>query len=328
MTTTDDSSPSRADYDSPWKEVLEFYFEPFMLFFFPDAHSEIDWSREHTFLDKELQQVVRDSQTGRRLVDKLVRVYLKDGRERWILVHVEVQGSPETGFSRRMFVYHYRLDDHHDRKVASFAVLADDDPEFRPDRYEYNVLGCKVSLQFRTAKLLDYERRWDELQESHNVFAVVVMAYLKARTTRKDPQKRLAWKIELTKMLYDRAYSRKDILELFRFIDWVMALPKELERGFEDAIIEYEEGRQMQYVTSIERRATDRGVKKGTLKTTCENLVDVLEIRFESIPGFIMDGISKLDDLSTLKMLHKKAVPVGSMEEFEQVFIDATKAPG
>jgi hypothetical protein len=26
------------DHDSPWKEVLEAYFEAFMDFFFPDAH--------------------------------------------------------------------------------------------------------------------------------------------------------------------------------------------------------------------------------------------------------------------------------------------------
>ena len=35
----------RMDYDSPWKEILEAFFEEFMVFFFPMAHSEIDWSK-------------------------------------------------------------------------------------------------------------------------------------------------------------------------------------------------------------------------------------------------------------------------------------------
>ena len=31
-----------ADYDSPWKEILDRYFEPFMAFSFPQIHAEID----------------------------------------------------------------------------------------------------------------------------------------------------------------------------------------------------------------------------------------------------------------------------------------------
>jgi hypothetical protein len=58
-----------SDYDSPWKEVLDLYFESFMAFFFPDAHADIDWSRNYQALDKELQQVVREAETGRYVAD-------------------------------------------------------------------------------------------------------------------------------------------------------------------------------------------------------------------------------------------------------------------
>jgi hypothetical protein len=33
----------QSDYDSPWKEALEQYFEAFLALFFPDAHAVIDW---------------------------------------------------------------------------------------------------------------------------------------------------------------------------------------------------------------------------------------------------------------------------------------------
>jgi len=59
-------TPPQTDYDSPWKEALERFFEPFMAFFFPAAHAGIDWSRGYTFKDKELQRVVRDADLGRR----------------------------------------------------------------------------------------------------------------------------------------------------------------------------------------------------------------------------------------------------------------------
>jgi hypothetical protein len=58
-----------SDYDSPWKEVLDLYFESFMALFFPDAHDDIDWSRNYEALDKELQQVVREAETGRYVAD-------------------------------------------------------------------------------------------------------------------------------------------------------------------------------------------------------------------------------------------------------------------
>ena len=64
-------SEERADYDSPWKEALERYFEAFMAFFFAQAHRDIEWSRGYEFLDKELHQVTPDAALGRRRVDKL-----------------------------------------------------------------------------------------------------------------------------------------------------------------------------------------------------------------------------------------------------------------
>ena len=62
-----------ADYDSPWKEMLELYFQEFMAFFFPEIATEIEWEAGYEFLDKELQQVVRDADLGRRIADKLAQ---------------------------------------------------------------------------------------------------------------------------------------------------------------------------------------------------------------------------------------------------------------
>jgi hypothetical protein len=46
-----------ADFDSPWKEALDVYFQAFLAFFFPLIHDDIDWSRAFESLDKELQQI-------------------------------------------------------------------------------------------------------------------------------------------------------------------------------------------------------------------------------------------------------------------------------
>lgn len=57
MTTTTQTD----EYDSPWKEAIERFFKPFLLFFFPQVHNEIDWSKGYEFLDKELQKIMRDA---------------------------------------------------------------------------------------------------------------------------------------------------------------------------------------------------------------------------------------------------------------------------
>lgn len=68
-----------SDYDSPWKEALDSFFQAFLAFFFPAIHAEIDWSRGHEMLDEELQQVVREAELGRRHVDQLVKVWRQNG---------------------------------------------------------------------------------------------------------------------------------------------------------------------------------------------------------------------------------------------------------
>ena len=60
---------SNDHYDSPWKSAIERYFPEFMEFYFPAAHAEIDWSKDHVFLDQELQAVVQDAELGKRFVD-------------------------------------------------------------------------------------------------------------------------------------------------------------------------------------------------------------------------------------------------------------------
>src|SRR6266511_2466622 len=92
-----DSSAMSADYDGAWKEFLEIYLRPFLEFCFSRAASRVDWSQPVIFLDKELQEVVRDSELGKLRADKLIRVGCLAGQEEWVLIHVEVQSQPDEG---------------------------------------------------------------------------------------------------------------------------------------------------------------------------------------------------------------------------------------
>jgi hypothetical protein len=165
--------------------------------------------------------------------------------------HLLKKSQEEGRFGERMFVYYYRLRDKYDLPIASLAILGDERDTWRPQPFQDELWGCRVQFEFPIVKLLDYVPFWTQLEADQNPFAIVVMAHLKTKETRNDAIARKEWKFRLTRGLYERGYERQDILNLFRFIDWILELTDDLKRSFRDELEEYERERQMPYVTSI-----------------------------------------------------------------------------
>ncbi|MCU0469742.1 MAG: Rpn family recombination-promoting nuclease/putative transposase [Arcicella sp.] len=97
--------------DILWKGIIEDLFEFFICYFYPESDTLFDFTKGFVFLDKELEQLFPISENNRRFADKLVKVYTKEGNEKWILVHIEVQGYEDKNFADRMFTYYYRIFD-------------------------------------------------------------------------------------------------------------------------------------------------------------------------------------------------------------------------
>ena len=258
-------SDKNQNFDTPWKEIIEFFFPQFMEFFVPGAMESIDWTKKIKFLDTELQKITKDSVLGRRHTDKLVEVILKDKNKtrKWVLIHVEIQAQKDIEFSERMFVYNYRIYDRYKIPVTSIAILADDSPCWKPLPFKYGMWGSVMKLDYLKTKLLDYKTKWSYLEKEDNPFAIVVMAHLKAIETKKNNSLRKQWKTELTKLLYEKGYSKAEVLNLYSFIDWVLYLPEALEKAFLEEIREYEEEKKMPYVTSAERIGRQEGRQEG-----------------------------------------------------------------
>jgi hypothetical protein len=310
------------EFDSPWKDILEQYLEAFLQFFFPTLHAQVDWSRGYEFLDKELQKVVREAVTKSRRVDKLVKVWLKNQEEVFLYIHVEIQGQVEANFAQRMFIYHYRLYDRYGAQVMSLAILRDDRADWQPQHYSYENFGCELSFRFPIVKLLNYNQQWADLERSHNPFAHVVRVHLKGLETQTNPQQRLDWKIKLYQSLCESHYQPQKILELFRFLDWVLVLPEPLTIKFDKFVQQYEEAKSMRYVTSIERlgiqRGIQQGIQQGILQTAREDVIKVLQIRFPKVPEQLINQINQLEAQEKLSQLLEVAVLSQSLAEFEQ----------
>jgi hypothetical protein len=300
------------DYDSPWKEALDAYFEPFVALVFPKIHAQIDWSRSHEALDKEFQQIVREGEIGRRYVDKLVKVWKPGGEECWVLIHVEVQTTHDASFSERMYVYHYRIYDRYNRAVASLAVLADDDPEWRPQEFRSQLFDCVASLRFPAQKLLDFAAHEAELEASSNPFSKVVLAHLKARLTHDNPDGRQAWKLRLVRGLYERGFSTQDVRELFRVIDWLMELPPLRDEAFWEDVEKIQEERRMPFISTPERVGYVRGLRKG--------IESLLKLRFGEEGLKLMTEVRALFDEKCLEATLTALETAVSLDEVRRLW--------
>jgi hypothetical protein len=253
----------RADLDGPWKDILRTYFPQAIQFFFPNTAVLIDWQRPHEFLDKELLQIAREAELGKRYADLLVKVWLLEGEQVWLLLHVEIQSQWEAGFTERVFVYNLRIFDLYRQIPVSLAILCDDSLSWRPQSYAVNYPDTRFNFEFGIVKLLDWRDRIKDLKSSESPFAIVVLAHLKVIETKSSVELRKAWKFRLTKMLYEKGYERQQVLDLYRFIDWLIILPEANEREFWQELRTFEEEHKVTYVTNAERFGFERGIQEG-----------------------------------------------------------------
>ena len=83
---------SRRVDDPLWKSILEQTFSHFLRFIFPNADAVFDLSKPFDYLDKEFEQLFPPESNGKgvRYVDKLVKVFLKDGSEFMAILNKKV----------------------------------------------------------------------------------------------------------------------------------------------------------------------------------------------------------------------------------------------
>ncbi len=316
-----------ADFDSPWKEAIGAYFQPFMALFFLAVHDRIDWARPHEFLDAELQQITGDADLGRRYADRLVKVYSVEGAEVWLLIHIEVQGRADEQFPARMFQYYYRIYDRYgDVEILSLAVVTNQtlDPERAPDAYQRERDGYGLRFRFRVQALRDWSEATLVDLAATNPFAVVALAQLAAHRRSKEVKRKIR-KREIIALLYRYGYGREDVLQLLRFIDWLIRLPKGLELELRNELIALEEETKMAYVMSIERLAlekgreegmekgVEKGMEKGREETLCELLVELLVTRFGPLPETVREQLA-VADAAQLSIWFRRALTAATMD--------------
>jgi hypothetical protein len=299
--------------------LTERRFASFVAFFMPDTYDRIDWERGVEFLEQELRAITRKSRRGHLSVDRLVKVWLKDGSETWVLVHVEIQSQEDAGFPLRMFQYRYRaLDLFGERALTCLAILGDTKADWRPQGYSSRFWDTEIDFKFRTVKLLDFADRIEELERSANPFARFVVAHLKTQQTQGDYETRLQWKLRLIQGLYDMGLPDAEIGQLGHDFDWLLALPDPLALRYHTTMTEFEEERGMPHLSTAERIGRNIGREEGKLEGKLEGqrelLLDLVAMKFGPLTADVIAEINGWTE-ARLQRLGKAILTANTLKE-------------
>lgn len=208
----------RRKNDILWKDILEVVIDDLLRFIFPDADQIFDMERGFEFLDKEFTELYPepDEKSDTRFVDELVKVYRKDGKEEWLLLHVEIQGHLDQDFAQRMFRYYYRIYDWHNR----------------PNPFALTALVAKKALlvgRVPDSVLLDQKLNVAKVLFEKGLFTrekiAAILTFLNNYVLFKNPQINRIFKDR-----FDLITGKKDTMDIFERVAELRA-EEALERG-------------------------------------------------------------------------------------------------
>ena len=78
--------------------------------------------------------------------------------------------------------------------------------------------------------------------------------------------------------------------------------------------------RESSFAQYIKQQGVEQGIEQGEKKSTLEDILEVLEIRFDLSEAHpLSTRIATIDDLQRLKQLHRAAIQVSSLEAFQRM---------
>lgn len=278
--------------DKAWKIIINELFEQFIGFFMPEIYDFIDFSIKPKLLDNEFKALFPESESDDRRVDRLFEVKLKNGEEKWILLHIEIQSYEDKGFSKRMYHYYSRIFDKYDKEIEAIAVFT-----YKSDKHKYSEYKRELNTTSLVYKYKIYDiaiQDIQKLEKSNNPFSFVIQTLIKAFDYKESDENNFNFKLELTKLLLDSGFIQKEINNLFSFINYVFEIrDKNLSREFRKeaytmATLKDKEAYLTDYDLVVIEEATEK-IENKKAKIIAKNM---------KIKGFNLQDISEITGLS------------------------------
>ena len=110
-------------------------------------------------------------------------------------------------------------------------------------------------------------------------------------------------KVALIRGLYHRGFARERVLDLLQLIDWLLAVPPEVDTDVWRTLEALEEEQKMSYVTSFERIGRAEGMAKGRAEGLLEGILEgkrelvrsMMQRRFGALPEALDQRLATAD---------------------------------
>jgi hypothetical protein len=286
----------RRKNDILWKVVLEEVFDDLLRFLYEDADLVYNMDQGFQFLDKELAELCPDPEkdTDTRFADKLVKVFHRGCEEKWILLHVEVQGdtAKRQEFPARMFRYFYRILDRFQLPVSAVVIYTGVDGKKMPNQFEYAYRGTRLVYQYHSISILDFSN--EELANSENPFALVVLAAKTALSERKIPERELLnRKVSIARKLLRRGFQSRKVRAILKFLEnYVRLEGAEMNRIFRERI----QSQDKNHVMGIDEYVKMEGIEIRN-RQFVENLLRKTEFSTEKIAALADVTVEFVDEV-------------------------------
>ena len=257
------------DFDGIWKDFALFFWRDILHDFIPALYDMADLEREAESLDKELHEIIESDtekenrKSSKRYVDCLLKIYLRNGSEEWVLLHIEIQGRGGEMISLRMFRYHCLIFLRHKRHPASIAILTAKRPkkEGEPGKYNADMFGTKIEYKYHTVKAYEYDD--EELLASESPVKLFIYSVKVAAKYRKSNEQKFEYMRKILRVLVDKGWDARQRRIFIMYLEQVMHLSgKEYRIRFREEADTLLEGKKMRYKTVTEE-IFEEGITQG-----------------------------------------------------------------
>ena len=273
------------DYDELWKDFIADFWREILEKFIPSLYVKADLNHEPEFLDKELHDILaafndNDDKTPKRYVDKLLKIFLKDGGEEWVLLHIEIQNKGGENFALRMFRYYCLLFIHYKKNPVALAILTASRPknETDPGIYKADLFGTSIEYKYNLVKA--YAMSDQELLSGNSLVDLFIYSVKIAAKYRKSDKQKFQYMKIVINLLAEKGLNRNQRRIFILYIERTMNLSN-MEyrikfRNYVDNVLEG--GKKMQRTKGLietmldeaEAKGNKEGIETGIRKNICD----------------------------------------------------------
>jgi hypothetical protein len=277
------------NHDALYKALLSAYIFEFIELFVPDLAGRVQRGRiEWLNTEAVAQEAGIPLQRG----DLVAKIWLLDGSEAFVILHIEIQSWADPEIRRRMFFYFIHLLRRYRAPVYPILLATFADP-LRPEPSEFHldVAGRRVvSFWYHVVQLNRLE--WRRYLRRREPLALALLARMGVQ-----PQERVKVKLWCLRRLARLSLDREQTSLLWTFVETYLPLEAAEQVAFREAVEQLprmKKEKTMQWPNQWIEEGMAQGVAQGMARGQAQFALRLLRRKFGDLPADLVAAIEAL----------------------------------